>query len=119
LKYLSDLRTAEILRNIPKVSQREFDAGRSPNLNALIPLGYLHINKLIEWVERDEVHLKEFLSGGFHAIDFPLNYSDLGYGVVVIVTQNANIPIDKSLWHMFRKIFHKLHYFRQEDLTRD
>jgi len=86
--YLNELRTAVILRNTPYVANREYNLGRTENLDSIVVIGQAHIDELIQFVENDKVHIKGIGRTLNPEIEFPLNFEKLGIGVNVITPNN-------------------------------
>ena len=85
LQFLSRLREINLLFNIPKVTSREFNLGRVPNLNSMVTFGGGHMDKMRYAIDNDGFGIS--LMNGYNFL--PLNYQKQGYGVTIIMPHHA------------------------------
>jgi hypothetical protein len=87
LLYLQEVRTAQILQNIPGVIEGEFLNGAIGNRSALFTIGLNHIKDIFRYIQDDEIHIAS-PTGSDVQPDFlcsRLNLLETGYGVTIII----------------------------------
>jgi hypothetical protein len=87
LLYLQEVRTAQILQNIPGVIEGEFLTGAIGNRSALFTIGLNHIKDIFRYIQNDEIQIAS-PAGSDVRPDFlcsRLNLLETGYGVTIII----------------------------------
>jgi len=87
LLYLQEVRTAQILQNIPGVIEGEFLNGAIGNRSALFTIGLNHIKDIFRYIQDDKIHIAS-PTGSVVQPDFlcsRLNLLETGYGVTIII----------------------------------
>ncbi len=87
LVYLQEVRTAQILQNIPEVIEREFLSGCIENRSALFTIGLNHIKDIFRYIQEDGIHITS-PTGSVDLPDFlrsSLNVLNEGYGITIII----------------------------------
>ena len=82
--YFNMLREINLLLNIPKVSLREYELGRIPNMNSMTIFGLNHINSLAAILHSGEINLSS-LEG---VLNIDVNYTKNNFGFSVIIPNN-------------------------------
>ncbi len=87
LVYLQEVRTAQILQNIPDVIENEFLNGCIENRSALFTIGLNHIKDIFRYIQEDGIHITS-PTGSVDSPDFlrsSLNVLNEGYGITIII----------------------------------
>ncbi len=87
LLYLQEIRTAQILQNIPDVIEDEYLSGSIKNHFALFTIGLNHITDIFRYIQDDAIHLTSPAGskGLPYFICSSLNLLNKGYGVTIII----------------------------------
>jgi hypothetical protein len=85
LIYLQEVRTAQLLQNIPGVIEYEFLRGAVGSRAALFTIGLNHIKDIFRYIENGEISIES--SSGVQAdrLATNLNLLQRGYGVTIII----------------------------------
>ena len=94
--HISKFRNAAMLQNAPKVIERELEAGRTANKNAVVLVGQLHMQHMMDSVGNGRVVVPELPSYGLPAVDEELNVKKLGYDITFISPKSL-----MSYWKKF------------------
>jgi hypothetical protein len=87
LLYLQEVRTAQILQNIPDVIEDEFLNGAIGNRTALFTIGLNHIKDIFRYIKNDEIHIASPIGSDLQPdiLNTRLNLLKTGYGVTIII----------------------------------
>ena len=102
LFYLQQVRTAQILQNIPGVIEGEFQNGTIGNHSALFTIGLNHIKDIFRYIQDDVIHIVSPTGSDVHP-DFlfsGLNLLKTGYGITIILPRT--LANDRKLLQMTR-----------------
>jgi hypothetical protein len=85
LIYLQEVRTAQLLQNIPGVIEYEFLRGAVDNRSALFTIGLNHIKDIFRYIENEEIHIKSPRGVQSDSLTSNLNLLQSGYGITIII----------------------------------
>lgn len=87
LLYLQEVRTAQILQNIPNVIEDEFLNGAIGNRTALFTIGLNHIKDIFRYIKNDEIQIASPVGSNVlpDILSSKLNLLKTGYGVTIII----------------------------------
>ncbi len=87
LLYLQEVRTAQILQNIPDVIEDEFLNGAIGNRTALFTIGLNHIKDIFRYIKNDEIQIASPIGSNIQpdVLSSKLNLLKTGYGVTIII----------------------------------
>lgn len=87
LLYLQEVRTAQILQNIPDVIEDEFLNGAIGNRTALFTIGLNHIKDIFRYIKNDEIQIASPIGSSIlpDILSSKLNLLKTGYGVTIII----------------------------------
>ena len=87
LFYLQEVRTAQILQNIPDVIEGEFQNGTIGNHSALFTIGLSHIKDIFRYIQNDVIHIVSPTGSDLHPdiLASNLNLLKTGYGITIIL----------------------------------
>lgn len=87
LLYLQEVRTAQLLQNIPNVIEDEFLNGAIGNRTALFTIGLNHIKDIFRYIKNDEIHIASPIGSNIQpdVLSSKLNLLKTGYGVTIII----------------------------------
>lgn len=87
LLYLQEVRTAQILQNIPDVIEDEFLYGAIDNRTALFTIGLNHIKDIFRYIKNDEIQITSPIGSSIQpdVLKSKLNLLKTGYGVTIII----------------------------------
>ncbi len=100
LIYLQEVRTAQILQNIPNAIEDEYLNGSIGNRTALFTIGLNHIKDIFRYIQEDQIHLTSPAgsSGLSDYVCSSLNLLNEGYGVTIIIPRT--LANDRKLLQM-------------------
>jgi hypothetical protein len=85
LIYLQEVRTAQILQNIPGVIEYEFLRGAVGNRSALFTIGLNHIKDIFRYIENEEIYIEPPSGIQSDSLTSNLNLLQRGYGITIII----------------------------------
>lgn len=87
LLYLQEVRTAQILQNIPNVIEDEFLNGAIGNRTALFTIGLNHIKDIFRYIKNDQIQIASPIGSNVlpDILSSQLNLLKTGYGVTIII----------------------------------
>lgn len=85
LIYLQEVRTAQLLQNIPGVIESEFLRGAVGNRSALLTIGLNHIKDIIRYIENEEIYVESPSGIQSDSLTSNLNLLQSGYGITIII----------------------------------
>jgi hypothetical protein len=87
LLYLQEVRTAQLLQNIPGVIENQFQNGAIGNHSALFTIGLNHIEDIFHYINNDEIHITMPTGSDVQAavLRSRLHLLEKGYGVTIIL----------------------------------
>jgi hypothetical protein len=87
LLYLQEVRTAQLLQNIPDVIEDEFLNGAIGNRTALFTIGLNHIKDIFRYINNDEIHIASPIGSDIQpdVLNTRPNLLKTGYGVTIII----------------------------------
>jgi hypothetical protein len=90
LLYLQEVRTAQLLQNIPDVIEDEFLNGAIGNRTALFTIGLNHIKDIFRYIKNDEIHIASPIGSDIQpdVLNTRLNLLKTGYGVTIIIPRS-------------------------------
>jgi hypothetical protein len=100
LRYLQEVRTAQLLQNIPAVIEDEFHNGSIGNRTALFTIGLNHIKDIFRYIENDGISIvpPSALNIQPDILKTKLNLLKTGYGVTIIIPRT--LANDRNLLKM-------------------
>ena len=85
LIYLQEVRTAQLLQNIPGVIEDEFLRGTVGNRSALFTIGLNHIKDIFRYIENEEIYIEPPSGIQSDSLISNLNLLQRGYGITIII----------------------------------
>lgn len=85
LIYLQEVRTAQLLQNIPDVIEYEFLQGADGNCSALFTIGLNHIKDIFRYIENEEIYIESPSGIRSDSLISNLNLLQRGYGITIII----------------------------------
>lgn len=85
LIYLQEVRTAQLLQNIPGVIEYEFLRGAVGNHSALFTIGLHHIKDIFRYIENEEIYIESPSGIQSDSLTSSLNLLQRGYGITIII----------------------------------
>jgi hypothetical protein len=85
LIYLQEVRTAQLLQNIPGVIEYEYLRGAVGNRSALLTIGLNHIKDIIRYIENEEIYIESPSGIQSDSLTSTLNLLQRGYGITIII----------------------------------
>jgi hypothetical protein len=85
LIYLQEIRTAQLLQNIPGVIEDEFLRGAVGNRSALFTIGLNHIKDIFRYIEHDRISIEPPSGMQSESLTSNLNLLQSGYGITIII----------------------------------
>ena len=102
LIYLQQVRTAQLLQNIPGVIEYEFLRGAVDNRSALFTIGLNHIKDIFRYIQNEEIYI-ESPRGQSDTLTSTLNLLQNGYGITIIIPRTlADDPKLLRMTHIDR-----------------
>jgi hypothetical protein len=100
LRYLQEVRTAQLLQNIPSVIEDEFHNGSIGNRTALFTIGLNHIKDIFRYIENDGISIVPPSASNIQPdiLKTKLNLLKTGYGVTIIIPRT--LANDRKLLKM-------------------
>lgn len=85
LTYLQEVRTAQLLQNIPGVIEAQFLRGAVGNRSALFTIGLNHIKDIFRYIKEEKISIES--PSGIQSDSFTsnLNLLQRGYGITIII----------------------------------
>ena len=87
IKYLQEIRTAQLLQAIPTVIEDEFQSGAIGDRSALFTVGLNHIKDIFRYMENDRIHIASPQKSNIQPdiLSPKLHLTESGYGVTIII----------------------------------
>ena len=87
LNYLQEIRTAQLLQNIPAVIENNLHRGLIGNRSALFTIGLSHIEDIIRYIENKSIFISSPAdsTGLPDVLESKLNLLHSGYGITIII----------------------------------
>lgn len=85
LIYLQEVRTAQLLQNIPSVIEYEFLRGAVGNRAALFTIGLNHIKDIFRYIENEGISIEPPSGIQSESLTSNLNLLQRGYGITIII----------------------------------
>lgn len=85
LIYLQEVRTAQLLQNIPAVIEHEFLRGAVNNHSALFTIGLNHIKDIFRYIENEKIYIESPNGVQSDSLVSNLNLLQKGYGISIII----------------------------------
>lgn len=85
LIYLQEVRTAQLLQNIPGVIEYEFLRGAVGNRSALFTIGLNHIKDIFRYIENEQIYIEPPSGVQSDSLTSNLNLLQTGYGITIII----------------------------------
>jgi hypothetical protein len=85
LIYLQEVRTAQLLQNIPGVIEHEFLRGAVGNRSALFTIGLNHIKDIFRYIENEEIYIESPSGVQSDSFTSTLHLLQRGYGITIII----------------------------------
>lgn len=85
LIYLQEVRTAQLLQNIPGVIEHESLRGAVGNRSALFTIGLNHIKDIFRYIENEEINIESPSGVQSDNLAADLNLLQRGYGITIII----------------------------------
>lgn len=85
LRYLQEVRTAQLLQNIPAVIEYEFLRGAVGKRSALFTIGLNHIKDIFRYIENEEIYIESPSGIQSDSLTSNLNLLQSGYGITIII----------------------------------
>lgn len=98
LIYLQEVRTAQLLQNIPAVIEHEFLRGAVGNHSALFTIGLNHIKDILRYIENEEIYIESPSGIQSDSLTSNLNLLQRGYGITIIIPRT--LADDQELLRM-------------------
>jgi hypothetical protein len=98
LIYLQEVRTAQLLQNIPNVIENEFLRGTVGNHSALLTIGLNHIKDIFRYIENEEIYIEPPTGIQSDSLTSHLNLLQKGYGITIIIPRT--LADDRKLLQM-------------------
>lgn len=85
LRYLQEVRTAQLLQNIPAVIEYEFLRGAVGKRSALFTIGLNHIKDIFRYIENEKIYIESPSGIQSDSLTSNLNLLQSGYGITIII----------------------------------
>ncbi len=85
LIYLQEVRTAQLLQNIPAVIENEVLCGTVGNCSALFTIGLNHIKDIFRYIENEKISIESPSGIQSDNLTSNLNLLQRGYGITIII----------------------------------
>lgn len=85
LIYLQEVRTAQLLQNIPGVIEQEFLRGAVDNRCALFTIGLNHIKDIFRYIENEKIYIESPNGVQSDSLTSSLKLLQKGYGISIII----------------------------------